>query len=89
MLNSVNWLIKFLHFTLSCVVSSVLTSQAHTPLSVFSFGQMDVDSAATFPSADEKRADDNVENAAPHGLNPAHVDEEELHTRHDQPEIDR
>ena len=54
-------------------------------LSVFIFCQMDGDSTAALSSTGKEGADDNVQYAGPHSLDPVHVDEKQLHTGHDQP----
>lgn len=46
---------------------------------------MDGDSPTALSSTGKEGADENVQYAAPHSLDPVHVDEKELHTGHDQP----
>ena len=48
-------------------------------------GQVDVYSSTALAHAAEERSDGDVQDAPPHHLDPVHVDEEELHTGHDQP----
>lgn len=54
-------------------------------LSVFIFCQIDDDSTTALSNTGEEGADENVQYAAPHSLDPVHVDEKQLHTGHDQP----
>lgn len=46
---------------------------------------MDGDSTTALPNAGKEGANENVQYAAPHSLDPVHVDEKELHAGHDQP----
>ncbi|KAK2862164.1 hypothetical protein Q5P01_001697 [Channa striata] len=45
----------------------------------------DDDLATALCNSRSKEAGEDVQYAAPHCPDPAHVDEKELHTRHDQP----
>lgn len=44
------------------------------------------DLTTALPHTGKERPDKNVQYAGPHSLDPVHIDEEELHTRHDHPE---
>lgn len=54
--------------------------------SVFIFCQKDGDLITVLSNTGKEWTDKNVQYAGPHSLNPAHIDEKELHTWHDQPE---
>jgi len=46
---------------------------------------MDRDLTTALPKTGKERTDKYVQYAAPHSLDPVHIDENELHTGHDQP----
>lgn len=51
------------------------------------FCQTDDDSATALSNTGKEGGDENVQYAAPHSMDPVHVDKKELHTGHDQPGV--
>lgn len=67
---------------------STLTFNIYTQwvfLSDFIICQTDGDLTTALSDTGEEGTDNNVQYAGPHSLDPVHIDEEELHTGHDQP----